>query len=213
MFKKMFQSKASIYEILLVVFVASILIANTVVNRVIMLPFGWTSTGAVIAFIIPMLIGDIIAEVYGKDKMFKAIILGFALNLLMVATYTAVNLFPSVQGQETIDEAYRIALGSSARILVASMLAYLFGMFVNTKVMLWMKGKNNNHFTVRAFISTVFGQFTDNAIFFILAFSFVLPFDLILLILVVETGIEILVESLILPFTHKLQKRLKELKD
>ena len=211
--KGVFGNKQGVYEVLLVLFVVSILIANIVVNRVIELPFGWMTTSAVLIFIIPMWLSDVITEVYGKKKMLKAIYLGFFFNFIMAGFFVLVNMMPSVEGQLEMDSAYQLVLGSSFRILMASGVAYLFGTLMNTNLMLKLKNRKNNKFVIRAFISTVFGQFVDNGLFIILAFAFVLPWKLMLVIVVVETCIEIAVETFILPLTYKMQLKMKSLPD
>lgn len=118
------------------------------------------------------------------------------------------------QSQNAMEEIY----GSVPRIMFASFAAFICGSMVNAYVMSRMKraainSKSNAtwDFSLRAIISTLWGEGVDSVIFFPIAFLGTLPtttiFTLIISQALLKTGYEIL----ILPITVLVVKRLKRI--
>lgn len=202
--------KENLYAILVAVFTASILIGNTVVNKFFHVFGDFYLTPAVFLFPIPMIIGDIVSESYSKKHLRNMIFIGFAMNLFMSMMYLITIKIPT---DGFTDEAYQYVLGSSFRILVASLSGYLVSGFTNASIMWFMKSrsKNGKGFSIRAFVSTLFGQAVDNFTFGFIAFLGILPLSTIALMTAFEVVVEILIETILLPFTHMLQKKVKML--
>ena len=69
--------------------------------------------------------------------------------------------------------------------------------------MVKLKEKAQKKLFFRAITSTIIGQFADNAIFAILAFSFSIPFNAIISMIIGGTIFEILYEIIFYPITKK----------
>ena len=71
---------------------------------------------------------------------------------------------------------FNFVFGMAPRIVVASLLAFLVGSFLNAYVMSRMKiSSAGKHFSVRAIWSTVVGETGDSLIFFPIAFGGLIP--------------------------------------
>jgi len=78
-------------------------------------------------------------------------------------------------------------------------------------VMSLMKlSSEGKYFSVRAVLSTVFGELTDSIIFFPLAFSFILPWEEMPSLVITQVILKTLYEVLALPITKRVVKYTKE---
>jgi len=100
-------------------------------------------------------------------------------------------------------------LGSTARISIASNIAYIIGSLINSKVMVDLKKKFDKYLFFRAISSTVAGQLVDNTVFMTLAFAFVLPPMAIVTMVIGGTIIETVYEIIVYPVTRFVIKKMK----
>ena len=196
-------------DLISVTFATILLLSNIVSTKIATLE--WLSfDGGAILFPLAYLFGDILTEVYGYARARRVIWIGFAMNLLMVATFWTVGHLPA-DPMWGLQESYDNILGIVWRIVLASLIAYLIGEFVNSYVLAKLKIKTNGKkFWLRAIGSTIVGQFLDTTIFLLIAFAGILPWSLIWTIWVVNYIFKILVEVLLLPITYRVVAWLKE---
>ncbi len=175
-----------------------------------MFGYTFTSTAGLIIFPLSYIINDCISEVWGYRNARLVIWMAFITNLLAVVMFQiSVHLVPSPHWAE-MQPAYASVLAQTPRIAIASMIAFLFGSFLNAIVMskmkLRQKGKN---FWVRALASTVVGELADTFFFTVLGFLGVIPFDIVIMIIVTETVLKTLYELIILPITSMVVRYIK----
>ena len=196
-------------DIISVTFATVLILSNIASTKI--ASIGWLSfDGGAILFPLAYLFGDILTEVYGYARARRVIWIGFAMNLLMVATFWTVGHLPA-DPMWGLQESYDNILGIVWRIVLASLIAYLIGEFVNSYVLAKLKIKTNGKkFWLRAIGSTIVGQFLDTTIFLLIAFAGILPWSLIWTIWVVNYIFKILVEVLLLPITYRVVAWLKE---
>ena len=123
------------------------------------------------------MIMDICTELYGKKKTIQVYTFAGILNLFTVGVSQLLILLPGVYPEQ--NEAFRLIFSNGPRTAIASFAAFWVGNFVNMGIMLWMKkvDKSTTKFGMammlflRAVLSTIFGQFVDNALFATLAFA------------------------------------------
>lgn len=169
-------------------------------------------TAGVVVFPISYIISDCIVEIYGFRRARLVIWLGFAMNLL-VSLLLQIGLWLPGDEQWHGQEAMQLIFGAVPRILAASFTAFLCGSMVNAYVMSHMKaGREGTHgFSLRAIVSTLWGESTDSCIFFPIAFGGVLPWSMILSLIITQTLLKTLYEIIILPVTLRLVKRLRRI--
>lgn len=170
-----------------------------------------TITAGMVVFPLSYIINDCIVEVYGFRKARTVIWLGFAMNLLVTLFLQFAILLPgadSWQSQDAMEAVY----GTVPRILGASFVAFLCGSMVNALVMSKMKvASGGRHFSLRAIVSTLWGEGTDSIIFFPLAFGGILPWREIVSLIVAQALLKTAYEIVILPVTLKVVKKLKSI--
>lgn len=137
------------------------------------------SYGTLLISFVPMLIGDLLAEVYGWKKSFIISSVSYTVALLFVLVLWGTTGLPGlVFGQEGFPvDAYNMIFGQQWSILIGSALAYYAGIFFNAFVMGKMQkravesGRDTKlKFFARCILSTVIGQLIDNGLFFLIAY-------------------------------------------
>jgi uncharacterized integral membrane protein (TIGR00697 family) len=97
---------------------------------------------------------------------------------------------------------YAKILGSTPRIVFASIASYLVGSFLNAFIMSRMKiFSQGKHFGFRAILSTMAGETADSLLFISLAFAGTFPFSSIMIMIATQALLKTLYEILILPLT------------
>ncbi len=185
--------------VIMALFVTILLVSNTVAVKVTHIgPFYFD--GATILFPIAYIFGDILTEVYGYRRSRIVVWTGFLACVLMSLVYWLVGALPSAEDWPHQD-AYMVILGQTPRIVLASLVAYLCGEFVNAFILAKMKIKTRGrHLWARTIGSTIVGQGVDTVLFVAIAFSGIIPTNLLLYMVlsnyVFKTGFEILATPL-----------------
>lgn len=202
---------STLQAMLTILFTVTFIISNIITTKQIRLPFGITMTAAVIIFPIVYILSDVFSEVYGYEWSRNTRYIAFIANLFMVLIFTAAIHLPSAEtytGQESLVS----VLGSTPRVLFASLLAYLVGDFVNDKVFAKMKKKHEDikGFGVRAILSSLLGEICDSAIFLPIVFAGVLPTKVIITMALTQVFLKVAYEVIILPLTRVVVKKTDE---
>ena len=171
---------------------------------------GWlTVTAGVAVFPISYIINDCIVEVYGFARARFVIWLGFAMSILASLLLKIAIWLPG-GADWTSQDAMEAIYGSVPRIMAASFAAFLCGSMVNAYVMSRMKrSSGGRHFSLRAIVSTLWGEGTDSVIFFPIAFGGILPWSTIISLIVTQALLKTAYEIIILPVTCRAVRFLK----
>lgn len=192
-----------------ILFAICLLISNILATKIILVG-PWAAPAGVLIFPIAYIINDVIVEVWGYQKARLIIWSGFAVNLLAALFFTLAIVVPAAPFWQN-QSAFSTILGSTPRIITASLLAYLTGSFLNafvmSKVKVLMKGKD---FSVRAILSTLVGETADSFIFIVIAFAGNLPLNILIGMIFTQACIKTVYEIVILPFTILVVKWVKK---
>lgn len=110
----------------------------------------------------------------------------------------------------TNDAGFHAVFGLAPRIAAASFVAFLVGSFVNAYVMSRMKIRSKGkHFSLRAIVSTIFGESADSLIFFPLALSGVVPAEELPMLMLWQVILKTAYEVVVLPITIRIVHALK----
>lgn len=190
-------------------FVAVLLCANLIgVHKVssIQLPFyGEYIYGAgVLFFPLSYLFGDILTEVYGYKRSRKVIWAGFGALIFASLMSFAVTSLPDAKNVPSEQSnAVNLIFGQTPRIVLASLLAFWTGEFINSfvlaKMKLWTAGR---FLWLRTIGSTIFGEIADSAIFYPIAFFGIWPNEQLISVMIGNYFIKVLWEALATPFTY-----------
>lgn len=189
-------------------FVATLLVANTTASKLFVI-FGFTFPAGIIVFPISYIFGDVLTEVYGYARTRRVIWTGFAaITFAAVIYWITIEIPPAPFWKD--QEAYSLVLGQVPRIILASILGYLVGEFVNSFVLAKMKIlTEGRHLWSRLIGSTVVGQVVDTLIFVTVGFGGTVPLPVIVNIIVSIYLFKVLYEVIISPVTYVITGFLK----
>lgn len=168
-------------------------------------------TGGLIVFPVSYIINDCVCEVWGYRKARLLIWLGFAMNFLFVLFGAIADAIPAAPYWHN-DEGFHAVFGLAPRIAAASFVAFLVGSFVNAYVMSRMKiNSDGRNFSLRAILSTIFGEGADSLIFFPLALYGVVPTSELPIFILTQVVLKTLYEVVVLPVTIYVVKKTKQI--
>ena len=204
------------YDLVMVAFVTVLVCSNLVgpakIAQLDAPMLGTLTFGAgVLFFPISYVFGDILTEVYGYARSRRVIWTGFAaLAFAALMAWVIVKLPPAPFWHN--QDAYEVAFGSTWRIALASLIAFLCGEFVNSfvlaKMKIWTAGRR---LWTRTIGSTIFGEGVDSLLFYPLAFygTGIIPDDKLPLVMTAQFVTKVGVEVVFTPVTYKIVGWLK----
>ena len=197
------------FSIISTLFVATIMISNTVAAKLFSLgPLIFT--GGVLIFPITYIFGDILTEVYGYARSRKIIWTGFVALLFMSFIYWIVGLLPPAPTWSNQD-AYAAILGLVPRIVFASIIGYWAGSFANSYVLARMKLRTKGKYLwTRTIGSTIVGEGVDTALFVSIAFYGVISGGILVLAISSGYAFKVAYEIIATPITYKIVGFLKK---
>ena len=205
------------YDLVMVAFVTILVCSNLIgpakIAQIDAPLLGVLTFGAgVLFFPISYVFGDILTEVYGYARSRRVIWAGFAaLAFASVMAWVIVQLPPAPFWNN--QSSYEVAFGSTWRIALASLVAFVCGEFVNSFVLAKMKILTAGRMLwTRTIGSTIFGEGVDSLLFYPLAFygTGIIPDDKLPLVMLAQFFTKVAVEIIFTPLTYKLVAWLKK---
>jgi uncharacterized integral membrane protein (TIGR00697 family) len=207
------------YDFLVAGMVAVLLCSNLIgpgkVGMVDLPLIGMVSFGAGNMFFpIGYIFGDVLTEVYGYARARRAIWAGFAAMIFATVMSMVVLSLPADPNEPwnaTLQPALEVVFGNTWRIVVASMIGYWVGDFINSYVMARMKvWSQGRHLWMRTIGSTACGQAADSMLFYPIAFYGIWTTEALLGVVVFNFLFKVGVEVLFTPVTYLVVNRLKK---
>ena len=195
------------FDFVMAAFVAILLLSNVIgagkIASVNLPGHGsWPFGAGILFFPLSYVIGDVLTEVYGFARARRCIWAGFVALIFMAIMSWIVVALPahsSWHGQE----AYQAIFGQVPRIVLASIIAFWAGEFVNSVVLarmkVWTAGR---HLWTRTIGSTVAGQGVDSMFFYPIAFFGVLDSATLLKLMLTQWLLKVSWEALLTPVTY-----------
>ena len=155
---------AALLTVLSAVYIAAILVSNATAGRLVQIGPA-VFPGAIFLFSLTFTLRDAI-HVVGGWKVAKALIwAGFIANVLLAGYGLLVNRLPAPIWFD--DAAYTTVFGTTARVVVASLLAFVVATYLNA----WVFESLKNNFLARILTSNVVSTTIDTMIFISIAFA------------------------------------------
>lgn len=159
-----------------------------------------------IFFPISYIFGDIMTEVYGYARARKVIWAGFASMLFAtLMAYVVINLpqNPAEPYNKIIQPAIETVFGNTWRIVLASIVAFWVGDFVNSFVLAKLKVLTKGKYLwTRTISSTFCGQGVDSLLFYPIAFYGKWQTETLIQIAIFNWLFKVAVEVLFTPVTY-----------
>src|SRR6266511_649460 len=126
-------------------FVTALVVSNIIAVKLVEVS-GRVFPAGLVIFPLAYLLGDVLTEVYGVRAARRVIWLGFACNLVALGAIQAAIHLPAADFWEENEGAYEQILGTTWRLFVASLAAYVVGELANAYVLAFMKGATGGRF-------------------------------------------------------------------
>jgi hypothetical protein len=158
--------------IALAVYLTSLFAANTLGLKIMPFILGSHLSVAVFSFPIVFLTTDVVGEIYGKTVAKFFVLAGFVSTALFIGfSLLSLSLPWSVDG-EWARAGYNQMFGISARIAVASLVAFAIAEYQDVVSFFFLKAKMGGRlFWLRSLLSNLWSQFLDTVIFMVIAFA------------------------------------------
>ena len=199
------QQVSVLFMLFSMLFCVCLITANVLEKK--QMAFGPISiTGGLIVFPVSYIINDCVCEVWGYRKTRLLIWLGFSMNFLFVMFGALCDVIPGAPYWDN-EAGFHAIFGLAPRVAVASFIAFIVGSFANAYVMSRMKiSSQGKNFSLRAIMSTIFGETADSLIFFPLALGGVVPNNELPVLIVSQIVLKTLYEIVVLPITIQVVK-------
>ncbi len=205
-------SHSSLFLILTALFITCLLISNIIASKLMQIG-GVVLPSAVILFPVTYILADVFTEVYGFKKTRLVIWLGFGANAFMSLIFmVAIGLpHPSFFQNQA---AYATVLGSTPRILLASLAGYWAGEFSNSIVLSVLKKITAGRFLwTRTIGSTIVGEGLDTVLFIGIAFVGTVPAGALAGMMLAQYLFKVGYEVLFTPITYLVVGFIKQKED
>jgi|SRR5687767_10934017 uncharacterized integral membrane protein (TIGR00697 family) len=197
------------YDLIMAAFVTLLLCSNLIgVHKVsyVTLPlYGEYIYGAgVLFFPLSYLFGDVLTEVYGYARSRRVIWAGFgALIFASLMAWIVTALPPAQTMSPDHQDAVNLIFGQTGRIVLASLIAFWAGEFVNSFVLAKLKVLTSGRFLwLRTIASTFAGEALDSLIFYPLAFYGTWSNEQLVSVMVGNYFLKVLWEVVATPITY-----------
>jgi queuosine precursor transporter len=161
-------------QLLFALFIALLIGMNLLGGKIISLLGISVSVGI---FMVPLtfLITDIVEEVYGKSTV-KHFIVGGVISLIVILLFTALFVILEPHSRYSFNEEYKIIFGTSLRMLLASIVAFILAQVHDVISFEWWKKRTKGKaLWLRNNLSTVVSQLIDTFVFMMIAFYHITP--------------------------------------
>ncbi|HJS51359.1 MAG TPA: queuosine precursor transporter [Pyrinomonadaceae bacterium] len=197
------------YDLIMAAFVTVLLCSNLIgVHKVSYVPlplYGEYIYGAgVLFFPLSYLFGDVLTEVYGYARSRRVIWAGFgALIFASLMAWIVTALPPAQTMSPDHQDAVNLIFGQTGRIVLASLIAFWAGEFVNSFVLAKLKVLTSGRFLwLRTIASTFAGEALDSLIFYPLAFYGTWSNEQLVSVMVGNYFLKVLWEVVATPITY-----------
>lgn len=190
------------FDYVMASFVAILLLSNLIGAAKLSTVAGFTFGAGILFFPVSYVIGDVLTEVYGYANARRCIWAGFVAMIFMAFMSFVVVAMPPAESWDG-QSAYESVFGLVPRIVVASMLAFWAGEFVNSfvlaKMKIWTRGKL---LWSRTIGSTIFGQAVDSVIFYPVAFFGIWETKDVITVMFTNWVMKVAWEAILTPVTY-----------
>jgi len=158
------------------VYIACEIIANVTAAKPVLLPGNIVVPAAVFIYAITFTLIDLVNEKLGKQGARYVVYTAFLTNLLLAAySQFAIRLPAAPFYGDERQAAFASVLGSTWRIVLASLTAYLVSSLIDVQVFAWWRERVGRYKWARVLASNAVSTLVDSVVFIVMAFGGVMP--------------------------------------
>ena len=173
-----------LFLVLSAIFVASLVTCNLIANKFVSIDLGFKTfivSAGILPYPITFLVTDILSEIFGRKKANLVVFSGFVASVLVLLFLWLGSIFNAIPNSPIDDSTYNLVFQNAWRVILASMVAYLFAQFIDVRMFhFWKKLTNGKHLWLRNNGSTIASQLVDTTLVICILFVGVWNTDQIL---------------------------------
>lgn len=143
---------------------------------------------------------DILNERYGAHEARKSALIGF-MSLVVLVILSQIALLFTPNESDFASDALQTVFATTPRICAASLSCFLLSNILDTYIFSWLR-KKCKFLWIRVNVSTLLSQLLDSILFFVIAFSFALPWSEILMLGITCYIIKVVITVCDTPFIY-----------
>ena len=160
-------------------------------------------TAGVIAFPVTFIVTDVMNEYFGKAGIRFVTFVGLAMVVFAFGLLQVALAVPTAPNSPVPDAAFAAVFGTTSRVIVASLIAYLVGQLVDISLFHWLRRlTDGRHLWLRATGSTLGSQFLDTFVVLAVAFAGQLALGEIVAITLFNYGYKVVIAVAITPLVY-----------
>ncbi|MCF8107196.1 MAG: queuosine precursor transporter [Desulfohalobiaceae bacterium] len=162
------------FAFLTALFAGSLVIAAVLAGKIIAVGGIFVPAG-VLAYCVTFVCTDVINEIWGREKANQVVLAGFGTLVVSLVLIQLALSWPAAPFWEN-QEAFALILGTTPRIILGSLVAYLLSQLHDVwSFDFWKKATSGRHLWFRNNCSTVVSQLIDSTVFISIAFYGQMP--------------------------------------
>lgn len=187
----------------LAIYLTSLFASNTLGLKIMPFLFGTHLTVSVWFFPVVFLGTDIIGEVYGKKVARAFVFAGFIATALFTLYSLLCLAMPWSADGLWAKEGYEAMFGVSARMAVASLVAFLVAEYQDVVVFFFLRNRfGTSRFWLRSFVSNLWSQLLDSVLFMLIAFAGVYEWNVLISVTLTLWLFKVLIGALYTPLSY-----------
>ncbi|MDX1418690.1 MAG: queuosine precursor transporter [Rubricoccaceae bacterium] len=205
-----------VFVVCAAIFITALVIAEATAGKfftAFRLPFAFTlfgvefdtvvMTAGVLAFPVTFIVTDVMNEYFGVRGIRFVTLLGMAMVVFEFALLQLALAVPATPDSPVPGDAFSVVFGTTGRVIVGSLTAYLIGQFVDISLFHWLRRRTGGrHLWLRATGSTFGSQFIDTFVVLTVAFAGQVPFGQVVAITLFNYGYKLLIAVGITPLIY-----------
>lgn len=190
--------------ILIGLYTALIVMAQIFATKLVL--FGpWVVPAGVIVYGVSFLVTDALSEFYSKQEALKAVVCGLVGSIILVIGLQIVIVWPAPPFWKN-QQALETLLGTTRRIVLGSMLAYLMSQNWDVFLFHFIRDRTGEkHLWFRNCASTMTSQLIDTVVFIFVAFLGAVPFEMLMTMVLGQYITKLIIALLDTPFLYFLK--------
>jgi hypothetical protein len=157
-----------LFLVLSAVFVASLVTCNLIANKFVSVDLGFKTfivSAGILPYPITFLVTDILSEIFGRKKANLVVFSGFIASVLVLLFLWLGSIFNAIPSSPIDNSTYNLVFQNAARVIFASMIAYLVAQFIDVRMFhFWKNLTKGRHLWLRNNFSTVGSQLVDTVL-------------------------------------------------
>lgn len=171
----------ALYLLLAGLFITALVACNLIANKFVTVNLGFKTfviSAGVLPYPLTFLITDILSEIYGRKKTNLVVYVGFFASLFVLLILYLGGAFPAIPNSLVSDSDYNTVFQSSWRVVLASMVAYLFAQLIDVRLFhFWKRLTKGKMLWLRNNASTILSQLVDTTLVVLVLFVGRLSFE------------------------------------